>query len=157
MTHRALALAALLLAACNRTPAPEPAVPPGETAPGNAASATVDGVELEARLIPTATLGEAMTRQYGIRRGDDQWLLLITLRDGHGNGVAADAVQLQARAGGLTDAPAAIALRPITVDGMTDQVGTIQAKAPATLRVEIDARRGTATAQMRFSRDLPAR
>lgn len=160
MTLRPFAAAALLavalpLAGCNRTPAPVPAVAPTESAPGNAATATLDGITLEARLVNTATLGAAMARQYGIAQADDRWLLLITLRDANGNAVPADAVKLEARAGGLTDAPAPVALKPITVNGLTDLVGSVQATAPATLRIEIDATRGGSTAQMRFSRDLP--
>ena len=107
------------------------------------------------RLIDAATLGESMAKQYGITQADNTWLLLITLRDADGNGVAADSVQVDARAGGLTDAPAPIALRTISVNGLNDLVGTVQAKAPATIRVEIDAVRDGARAEMRFTRDLP--
>jgi len=148
-------LLALAMTACTGEPAPVPAQPPGESAPINAARSTMGGITMEARLIDTASLSPAMAARYGIRQADDQWLLLITLRDAEGNGVPADSIRIEARASGLTEAPAPVALRTISVDGLTDLVGSVQAKPPATVRVEIDAVRDGARAQMRFSRDLP--
>ncbi len=157
MKHAALlaTFLALVLTGCMGEPAPVPAEAPGANAPINVARSTVNGITMEARLIDAATLGESMAKQYGITQADNTWLLLITLRDADGNGVAADSVQVDARAGGLTDAPAPIALRTISVNGLNDLVGTVQAKAPATIRVEIDAVRDGARAEMRFTRDLP--
>lgn len=148
-------LLTLALAGCMGEPTPVPAEAPGANAPINAARSTVNGITLEARLIDAMTLGDAMARQYGIPRAEGQWLLLITLRDADGNGVSADAVQIEARAGGLTDALTPVALRAIDVNGLTDFVGVMQAKAPSTVRVEIDAVRDGARAEMRFTRDLP--
>ena len=122
MKHAALLLL-LALAGCVGEPAPVPAEAPGANAPINVARSTVNGITLEARLIDAMTLGDAMARQYGIRRNEGEWLLLITLRDADGNGVPADAVQVQARAGGLTDAPAPIALR--TMSGFSSSVGAM--------------------------------
>ena len=145
----------LALAGCVGEPAPVPAEAPGANAPINVARAIVNGVTLEARLIDPSSLGDAMARQYGISRKAGEWLLLITLRDAEGNGVPADAVQVEARAGGLTDALAPLALRTIEVNGLSDLVGVVQAQAPGTVRVEIDAVRDGARAEMRFTRDLP--
>ena len=150
-------LLALALAGCVGEPAPVPAEAPSANAPINVARASVNGIALEARLIDAATLGEAMARQYGISQTENAWLLLITLRDADGNGVPADAVRVAARAGGLTEALAPVALRTISVDGLNDLVGTLEAKPPITMRVEIDAVRAGARAEMRFSRDLPRR
>ena len=152
-------IAALLLAfgltGCVGEPAPVPAEAPGANSPINVASTTVDGITMEARLIDAMTLGDAMTKQYGITQMENAWLLLITLRDSEGNGVPENAVQVSARAGELTEALAPVTLRSISVNGLNDLVGTVQAKPPATLRIEIDAIRGGARAEMRFSRDLP--
>ena len=52
MPRLAVILAALLpIAACNRAPEPVAAVSPGANAPMNAASAELDGITLQARLI----------------------------------------------------------------------------------------------------------
>ena len=156
MPRLAFILAALLpIAACNRAPEPVAAVSPGANAPMNAASAELDGITLQARLIDTATLAAVMAKQYGISQAEGQWLLLLTLRDAQGNGVPAGAVQIDARVGDLTQAPRPITLRSIQVDGINDLIGLVEATPPTTLRVEIDARRGGASSQMRFSRDLP--
>lgn len=155
-TTPALLLPLLLLVACNRDPAPQPAVAPGPNAPAIPATATLDGATLDARLIDTASLGAAIAGRYGIVQGKDRWLLLITLRDKDGNGVPAAGVQVDARAGGLTDAPQPVVLRAIGTDGLHDWVGIVEAKAPTTVRIEVDARRDTARADLRFSRDLPA-
>ena len=148
-------LFALILTGCMGEPAPVPAEAPGANAPTNVASSTVNGVTMEARLIDATTLGESMAKQYGIAQADGSWLLLITLRDAEGNGVATDSIQAKARAGELTDALAPIALRTISVNGLSDLVGIIHAQAPSTVRVEIDAVRDGAHAEMRFTRDLP--
>ena len=149
------ALLAITLVACTGEPAPVPAQSPGANAPINAARATVDGIAIEARLIDIASLPPAMVLRYGIRKADDRWLLLITLRDGDGNGVPADSLRIEARAGGLAQALVPVPLRAIGIDGLVDLIGTVPAKPPETVRVEIDAVRGGARAEMRFSRDLP--
>lgn len=146
---------AFALTGCMGEPAPVPAEAPGANAPINVARSTVNGITMEARLIDAMTLGQLMAKQYGITQADGTWLLLITLRDADGNGIAADSMQVDARAGGLTDALAPVALRTISVNGLNDLVGIVQAKAPTTMRVEIDAIRDGARAEMRFTRDLP--
>ena len=148
-------LLALVLAGCMGEPASVPAQAPGANAPINVARASVADIALEARLIDAMTLGAPMARQYGIPRTDGHWLLLVTLRDAEGNGVPADAVSVEARAGGLTDALTPVALRTISVNGLNDLVGVVEAKAPGTVRIEIDARHDGAHAEMRFTRDLP--
>lgn len=150
-----LAFMALALSGCMGEPAPVPAQPPSENSPIHAARSTVNDVTMEARLIDPMSLNDAMAKQYGLTKTNDTWLLLITLRDAQGNGVATDSIKLQARAGGLTDALAPVALRTISINGLNDLVGTVQAKAPATIRIEIDAIRDGARAEMRFTRDLP--
>lgn len=148
----------LLLSACVGEPAPVPAQPPGVNAPINAARASANGIEVEARLIDSLTLADAMARRYGITRKENGWLLLITLRDARaktGQSTRLDSVQLAARAGDLTDAMAPLELRKINVDGYTDYLGSVEAKPPATLRIEIDAVHEGARAELRFSRDLP--
>ena len=148
-------LLALALTGCMSEPAPVPAEAPGANAPINVARSTVSGITLEARLIDATTLNDAMAKQDGIARVEGEWLLLITLRDADGNGVPADAAKIEARAGGLTDALAPIALRTISVNGLNDLVGVVPAQTPGTMRVEIDAVRDGARAEMRFTRDLP--
>ena len=157
MPRLAIALSAVLaITGCSRAPQPEPALSPGQNAPINPARTELAGAVIEARIIDTRTLGEAMARHYRIQQDDGHWLLLVTVRDREGNGLPADAVQLSAKAGDLTTRPRPIPLRAIAVDGLHDWVGTIQAAGPTTLLVELDARRDGASTRLRFSRDLPS-
>ncbi|MGY0505930.1 DUF4426 domain-containing protein [Luteimonas sp. e5] len=146
-----------LLAACQRTPAPQPAAAVTANAPGQAAEASLGGIRLQARLVRSSDLGAAMATRYRIERDDASWLLLLSPRDAQGDAVDTAGLQLEARAGGLAETPQPIELRAVEVEGFTDLIGVVRARAPQTLRVEIDARHGTARAEMRFSRELPKR
>ncbi len=158
MTARHLTLpflfALVMAGACSRTPLPEPALPPAANAPLQPERATLDGLQLEARLIDVQSLPAPMAARHGIAQAENRWMLLLTIRDAAGNGVPADAVQLEARHGDLLTPVRPLALRPIAVGGMNDWIGTLDAKPPATVNIEIDARHGAASMRMRFSRDL---
>ncbi|RMH88631.1 DUF4426 domain-containing protein [Lysobacter pythonis] len=146
---------AIVLGACNRAPAPQPAAPVGENAPSQAARATLGNTVLEARLTRSSDLSEAMAKHYGLRRDGDTWLLMVSPRTANGDAVTLDGMEVKARAGGLIDALQPVALRRIDAEGFGDFIGEIEARAPMTLRVEIDARQGGTRAEMRFNRELP--
>ncbi len=147
----------LALAGCGGASEPAPAQPVGRNAPSQEADMRLDEMRIEARLVRAADLGEAMAARYGLPRDDDAWLLLISPRDSEGDGVALDGLKIEAEAGSLIDAPAVIELQRIESNGLQDFVGVIRARAPATLRIAIEARRNGARASMGFTRELPRR
>ncbi|MDO4708977.1 MAG: DUF4426 domain-containing protein [Pseudomonadota bacterium] len=144
----------LSLTACGQD-APRPATPVGQNAPSQAARATLGDMQLEARLVRSSDLSEAIARQYGVRRDADNWLLLVSPRSAAGDAIPVDGLHLQAHAAALAETMKPLALRRIDSAGFSDWIAEIHASAPTTLQLEIDARRDTASAQLRFSRDLP--
>lgn len=147
-------LLALALPGCGQD-APRPATPLGQNAPSQAARATLGEWVLEARLIRSNDLSQTIVQQYGVRRADDNWLLLISPRNAAGDAVPVDALHLEARAAGLAESLKPLNMRRIDSAGFADWIAEIHAIAPTTLQVEIAARLHQASAQMRFSRDLP--
>lgn len=159
-TMAALMLCALA-SACSRAPqaTPVPAsTPQAPAVNAQQASATVGRIHLGANLLPVASLPDNAIASYGITRADDAQLLLVTARDGNGDAIAVDGLQLQASAGSLHESPQPLALRQIQTAGMSDWIGVIPVRPPTTLRVQVQAQKGDATTQMTFSRDFhPAR
>ena len=155
-TRHLLVAATLVLASCsNGTPPHEAQASATTTAAANAsAEATVDGVVVHASTIASSDLNDISARRYGISREGNALFLLVTVRDDHGNGVPADAVQLAAQSSVLPDALAPLPLRAITIDGMTDYIATIATKPPASVQFRIDARKNGSTATMGFTRDV---
>ena len=151
---RALALLLLLsLAACSGDKAPVPA-----TAHANAStSTTVGGVTLQTSTVALADLNDAVAARYGIERSGEGVMLLVTVRDGGGNGIAPGDLQLTTTASVLPDPPKPLALRPIQTDGMTDYLGVVQAKAPATIAFKITATRGGSRADIATTAELQPR
>ena len=159
MRPSALLPCLLLLAACSApdaTPGPQATATASATARANdsEASASVDGIVLTARTLPMRNVSDAMAKRYGLDADPDALLLLVTLRDGNGDAVAVDGLAVDARVARLPDAPQPLALKRIEVGGMVDLVASVHARAPATLRFELDARRGGATSRLAFTRDV---
>ncbi|PNS07451.1 DUF4426 domain-containing protein [Solilutibacter silvestris] len=145
----------LVLAACSGGHPSTQASAATTNANANAsAEANVDGVVVHASAAPTARLNTITASRYGIPVDGDALLLLVTVRDSHGDGVPANAVQLTAQSAVLPDAPAPLSLRAITTNGMTDYIAVVSAKPPASVQFKIDARKGSATATMAFTQDL---
>ena len=154
-TRYFLAAAALVLASCNNNTGYQAAHPATTVTATNAAGeTTIGGVVVHASAIASSDLNDISARRYGISREGNALFLLVTVRDDHGNGVPADAVQLAAKSSVLPDALAPLPLRAITIDGMTDYIATIATKPPASVQFRIDARKNGSTATMGFSRDL---
>ena len=157
-TRYFLAAAALVLASCsNNTTSPNVQASTATSASTNrnaSAEATLDGVVVHASAIASSDLNDISARRYGISREGNALFLLVTVRDDHGNGVPADAVQLAAQSSVLPDALAPLPLRAITIDGMTDYIATIATKPPASVQFRIDARKNGSTATMGFTRDV---
>src|SRR5580765_663454 len=141
-----LVASVLALASCGDHPSPAQASAATTTASASA-EATLDNVVVHASATPTAQLNAMTARKYGIPVDGDALLLLVTVRDGHGDGVPADAVQFMAQSAVLPDAPAPLSLRAITTpipgnEALTDYIAVVPAKPPASVQFKIDARKG---------------
>ena len=151
---RALALLLLLsLAACSGDKAPAPA----KAHAASTTSTTVGGVTLQTSTVALADLNDAVAARYGIERSGEGVMLLVTVRDGGGNGIDPGDLQLTTTASALPDPPKPLALRPIQTDGMTDYLGVVQAKAPATIAFKITATRGGSRADIATTAELQPR
>lgn len=150
----AVAIIVLTLASCSNSTPPATQASTSAAAANASAEATVDGVVVHASTMPASQLNAITARKYGIAIEGDALFLLVTVRDEHGNGVPADAVQLTAQSAVLPDTLAPLPLRAITVDGMTDYIATVAAKPPASVQFAIDVHKGTANAKMAFTRDV---
>ena len=139
-----IVLSALLLscavAGCSPSSAPLPAKPIDMAA--TVSRASVGGAMLQAQTVPLSALNPATARQYGIDNAQDGVLLLITLRDANGNALAPADLQLTASASVLPDPAAPLALRAIQTQGLTDYIGVLHVRAPASVHFMLDARRG---------------
>ena len=152
MRHLALLLL-LPLAACSGDKPPVPA-----TAHASAsASTTVAGATLRTSTVALADLNDAVAARYGIERTGDGVMLLVTVRDATGNGIDVGDLQLTATASVLPDPPKALELRAIQTDGMTDYLGVVQARAPATVTFKLIATRAGARADIATTAELQPR
>ncbi|GHB99415.1 DUF4426 domain-containing protein [Thermomonas carbonis] len=151
---RQLALILLLvLAACSGDKAPVPA----KAHAAATASTTVGGVTLQTSTVALADLNDAVATRYGIDRSTDGIMLLVTVRDAAGNGIDPGDLQLVVTASALPDPPTPLALRAIQTDGMTDYLGVVNAKAPATVTFKLIATRGGARSDIATTAELQPR
>ena len=150
-----LLLCCLASTACNRGQPVQPATPMPTAAAS--ASSTVDGVSLHTSTANIADLNEAMAQRYGIDRTQDGLLLLVTVRDAHGNGIDPGDLRLTATAGTLAEAPKPLDLRAISTDGMTDYIGVFRAVAPASVHFRLSATRSGARADIATTAELQPR
>ena len=148
---RKLALLLLLaVAACSGDKAPVPA----KAHAAATASTTVGGVTLQTSTVALADLNDAVAARYGIDGTADGVMLLVTVRDAVGNGIDPGDLQLTATVSVLPDPPTPLALRAIQTDGMTDYLGVVQAKAPATVTFKLIATRGGSRADIATTAEL---
>lgn len=151
---RKLALLLLLaVAACSGDKAPTPAKAHATAT----ASTTVGGVTLQTSTVALADLNDAVAARYGIDGPADGVMLLVTVRDAAGNGIDPGDLQLTATVSVLPDPPTPLALRAIQTDGMTDYLGVVQAKAPATVTFKLIATRGGSRADIATTAELQPR
>ena len=146
------ALLLLALTACsgNETPTPAVAMSPSSAA----ASTTVGGVTLQTSSVALADLNATIAQRYGIDAGKEGLLLLVTVRDAAGNGIEPGDLQLAATAGVLPDPPKPLALRAIRNGDMTDYIGVLETKAPASVQFRLTATRGGSRADIASTAEL---
>ena len=148
--------ACLALAACGRGESTASAA--GATTSGAQAQAsattTVGGVTLHTSTIAIADLNNTVATRYGIDRAQQGLMLLVTVRDAAGNGIEPGDLQLAATAAALPDPPKPLELRAIGTDGMTDYIGVLQARAPASVQFRLTATRSGSRADIATSAEL---
>lgn len=145
-------VACLALAACGRG---ENVAPASSTATSTAsATTTVGGVTLHTSTIAIADLNDTVATRYGIDRAQEGLMLLVTVRDAAGNGIEPGDLRLTATAAALPDPPKPLELRAIGTDGMTDYIGLLQARAPASVQFKLTATRGGSRADIATSAEL---
>ena len=152
---RVVALLALLpvlgLAGCNGS---QSAAPAQAMHANPDATATVGGATLQASVMQVTDLNNAVAKRYAINRSNPGLLLLVTVRDADGNGIAPGNLRLETTAGALLDAPKPLPLRPITTDDMTDYIGVFNARAPATVQFRVNAVRNGERAEIATTSEL---
>ncbi len=153
-----IVLLTLALAACSRNDtmgASSSSVSTAISGQGAAsASTTVGGVTLQTSTVAIADLNAAIAARYGIDRSGEGVLLLVTVRDAAGNGIAPADLLLQATAGTLTEAARPLPLRAITTNGLTDYIGAFNTGAPATVQFRLTATRGGSRADIATTAEL---
>ena len=152
----AIALVVLALCACGRSESTAAtAVATAASQSGDArAKTTVGGVTLETSTVALADLGQAVAARYGIDTRHEGMLLLVTVRDAAGDAVDAGDLQLQATSTVLPEAPKPLALRRIETAGMTDYVGVVETRAPASIQFRQTATRGGSLGEVSTTAEL---
>ena len=148
-------IASMLLAACGGTPATQEEIAAQMNAAREPAEARVGDVLVRASIAPSASLGDAIARRYGIERDPRTVLLLVGVRRIEGNAEASLPATLTARVRDLRGVRSRIALREIRSDGFIDYAGEVRVAPPDTLSFEIEAQLEDGTVlPLRFNRDV---
>ncbi len=152
----ALLLGALALSAgCGR----EASTPTSASAHADAttqeAVASLGDARVRASVVPTARIGEAVARQYGIEPSADTVLLLVGVRTGPEMDETALPASIAATVQDLRGVSQQLELRRIDNGGLIDYVGTARVAAPDSLRFDIQVTLGDGRrTELRFSRDI---
>ena len=153
----AIAIAVLALCACGRsetTAAAAVATAAAGPAAKARASTTVNGVTLETSTVALADLGQAVAGRYGIDTRKEGMLLLVTVRDANADAVDPGDLRLEATSAVLPEAPKPLPLRMIQTAGMTDYIGVVETRAPASIQFRLTAIRGGARAEVATTAEL---
>lgn len=142
---------AFLFAACTggSDPKPaQPAPPPAELRAGE--------LRIIASLADTMTLPEQVTRQYGISRAEDTYLLLVAVRRGAEGAETSVPARVEARARTLNGNLLPIAMRETrTADEYIDNIGTLEVAPPDTLQFTLRVTpQGAPTSTLNFTREV---
>ena len=150
---RPIAFALLMgaaLAGCGRDAPPATG---SSNAPAQDAQARVGDITVHATVVQTSTLDESVAGRYGLERSDRIAMLLVSARR-DGDAPLPSSLKVDARVAAASAAPAPVTLRPVTVDGLVDYVGTVEIAPPESLRFDVTVTYGTATSTLQFTRDF---
>ena len=152
MRRLAACLATLALAACGgggSEPVPaQPAPPPAELHVGD--------LHIHATAVKTTSLPERVTRGYGIARGEQTWMLLVSTRQGEEGKDVAIAAKVEASARDLQGRRIDIPMRELrTGEGLIDSVGTFSITPPDTLQFTVQVTpAGQPARTLEFTREV---
>ncbi|MBB1060051.1 DUF4426 domain-containing protein [Marilutibacter spongiae] len=159
-TARSIAACLLLVAfatvaGCGRDASTPPAARAHADATGEEAVATLGDARVRASVVPTARIGTAVARQYGIEPAADTVLLLVGVRTGPEMDETALPAQVAASVQDLRGVSQSLELRRIDNGELIDYVGTARVAPPDSLRFDVDVvlEDGRRT-RLRFSRDI---
>ncbi|KIQ97882.1 hypothetical protein TI01_0573 [Lysobacter sp. A03] len=142
-----------LLTACSAEPAAP--VPAATLADSQDTVVTIGDVTARATVMPTTMLGSLVAEKYGIRRADDQVMLLVGLRRGEASAEISVPARIVATASDLRGGRRPIELRELSSGELMDYVGTVQVSLPDTLKFEIEITlEDGARKTMQFTRDF---
>ncbi len=126
-------------------------------APQEAVSQIGD-VTIRANVLPTASLSEAVAKQYGIAREDNRVMLLISVRQGAENQDVALPATIDATVSNLQGQRRTLEMRELRTGDYVDYIGTTTFTPPDTLRFDVEIEReGGVRSTMTFSRDFAGR
>ena len=152
-TLLAIALGTGLLSGCGGQPAAP--VPAAVITESQDTVVRIGDATARATVLPTSQLGSLVADKYGIRRADDQLMLLVGLRRGEGSAEVSVPARIVATASDLRGGRSTIDMRELQSGELLDYVGTVAVKLPDTLQFEVDITlEDGARTTMRFSRDL---
>lgn len=151
LLRAATAAAILGLVACTggSDPKPaQPAPPPAELRVGD--------LHIIASVVDTTTLPEQVTRQYGITRAEDVYLLLVAVRRGAEGNETSVPARVDARVRTLNGNVLPIAMRETTTaERFIDNIGTFEVSPPDTLQFTLQVTpRGAPTSTLNFTREV---
>ncbi len=147
------ALTVGLLTGCGGQP-PTP-VPAAAMADSQDTVIRIGKVTVRATVMPTAMLGAVVAEQYGIKRADNQLMLLVGLRRGEGNLETSVPARIVATASDLRGNRSTIELRELSSGELKDYAGTVQVSLPDTLNFELDITlEDGARKSMQFTREF---
>jgi hypothetical protein len=125
-------------------------------APQEAVSRIGD-VTVRANVLSTASLSEAVAKQYGIERDENRVMLLVSVRQGPEHQETAVPATIDARVSDLRGQRQSLDMRELRTGDYVDYVGTADVSPPDTLRFDVEVvREGGARSTMTFSRDFSA-
>ena len=119
------------------------------------ASVRLGDTVARASVLPTASLGEAVAKQYGIERDASTARLLVGVRRGSDAQETAVTARITATATDLLGKRQAIELHEVRSGTFVDYVGTVTVIAPDTLSFDVTATpEGGAQMKLQFNRDF---
>jgi len=140
----------LLIAGCsgNQTPQPAVFVTPAES------SSDFGDLRVHYNALPTASLGDAVARDYGVQKDSGTGMLVIALRQlADGNEVAAQG-DVSAVVHDLQGVRQQVGFRTVKTGDYIDHLGTFQISPRNTYRFEVTVKSGGRTEVVKFQRSF---
>lgn len=136
-THlMAIVIATGLLAGCGGGPSAP--VPAATLADSQDTTVQIGDITARATVMRTSMLGTEVAGKYGIKRAENQLMLLVGLRRGDEGAEVSVPATIVATASDLRGGRSTIELRELHSGDLLDYVGTVPVTLPDTLKFELD-------------------